>query len=55
MTWRLPGDDLVCSWSFLWHVSAVAMREHEKDFDEAIPCCFSVADKALYDRLLAGA
>lgn len=29
------------------------MREYEGKFDAIIACCFSAADKALYDRLLA--
>lgn len=28
------------------------MREYEADFDELICCCFSEADKALYERTL---
>lgn len=35
-------------------IAIQTMRAHEKDFDEIIACCFSPADKALYDRLLAG-
>jgi hypothetical protein len=31
------------------------MREHEDKFDEIIACCFSGADKALYEQQLAGA
>jgi O-acetyl-ADP-ribose deacetylase (regulator of RNase III) len=30
------------------------MRAREADFDEIIACCFSAADKELYERLLAG-
>jgi len=35
-------------------IAVGVMREFEKDFDEIIACCFNAADKALYDRLLAG-
>lgn len=35
-------------------IAVQAMREHEQYFDEIIACCFSTADKTLYDRLLAG-
>lgn len=34
-------------------IAVRVMREFEPDFDEIIACCFSAADKALYDRLLA--
>jgi O-acetyl-ADP-ribose deacetylase (regulator of RNase III) len=30
------------------------MREFEAEFDEIIACCFSAADQALYEGLLAG-
>ncbi len=36
-------------------IAVSVMRQYETDFDEIIACCFSAADKALYDRLLAGA
>lgn len=35
-------------------IAVSVMRQYETDFDEVIACCFSAADKALYDRLLAG-
>ena len=34
-------------------IAVRVMREFEKDFDEIVACCFSGADKELYDRLLA--
>ena len=37
------------------HIAVSVMRHYETDFDEIIACCFSAPDKALYDRLLAGA
>ncbi len=33
-------------------IAVSVMREYEKKFDEIIACCFSAADKALYDRVL---
>jgi O-acetyl-ADP-ribose deacetylase (regulator of RNase III) len=36
-------------------IAIAAMRAAEQDFDEIIACCFSAADKARYDGLLAGA
>lgn len=35
-------------------IAVSAMWEYEKRFDEIIACCFSVGDKALYDRVLLG-
>ena len=34
-------------------IAISVMRQYESDFDEIIACCFSAADKALYERLLA--
>jgi O-acetyl-ADP-ribose deacetylase (regulator of RNase III) len=34
-------------------IAVSVMREYEGKFDEIVACCFSVADKALYDSLLA--
>jgi O-acetyl-ADP-ribose deacetylase (regulator of RNase III) len=34
-------------------IAVAVMREYEPKFDEIIACCFSAADKALYDDLLA--
>lgn len=36
-------------------IAVSVMRQYETDFDEIIACCFSAADKTLYERLLAGA
>jgi O-acetyl-ADP-ribose deacetylase (regulator of RNase III) len=36
-------------------IAVFVLRQYETDFDEIIACCFSAQDKALYDRLLAGA
>ena len=33
-------------------IAVAVMREYEDRFDETIACCFSAADKALYDRVL---
>ena len=33
-------------------IAVMIMREHEKKFDEIICCCFSVGDKALYEKVL---
>ena len=33
-------------------IAVAVMRECEDRFDEIIACCFSVGDKALYDRVL---
>jgi len=35
-------------------IAVTAMREHENQFEEITACCFSAADKALYDSLLTG-
>lgn len=35
-------------------IAVRVMREFEAEFDEIIACCFSAADRELYDRLLAG-
>jgi O-acetyl-ADP-ribose deacetylase (regulator of RNase III) len=35
-------------------IAVRVMREFENDFDEIIACCFSAADRELYDRLLVG-
>jgi O-acetyl-ADP-ribose deacetylase (regulator of RNase III) len=34
-------------------IAMIIMREYEKKFDEIVCCCFSAADKALYEKLLA--
>jgi len=34
-------------------IAVMVMREYENRFDEIICCCFSVGDKALYDKVLA--
>ena len=34
-------------------IAVSVMREYESRFDEIVACCFSAADKALYERLLA--
>jgi O-acetyl-ADP-ribose deacetylase (regulator of RNase III) len=34
-------------------IAVSAMREYETKFDEITACCFSAADKQLYDSLLA--
>jgi O-acetyl-ADP-ribose deacetylase (regulator of RNase III) len=34
-------------------IAVAAMREYETKFDEITACCFSAADKQLYDSLLA--
>jgi O-acetyl-ADP-ribose deacetylase (regulator of RNase III) len=34
-------------------IAVSVMREYETKFDEIIACCFSAADKQLYDGLLA--
>lgn len=34
-------------------VAVAAMREFDSRFDEIIACCFSDADKALYERILS--
>jgi len=34
-------------------IAVRVMREYEDDFDQIVACCFSAADKALYERLLA--
>ncbi len=34
-------------------IAIAVMREYESKFDEIIACCFSAADKAVYERLLA--
>ena len=33
-------------------IAVMIMREYESKFDEIIACCFSAADKALYEKLL---
>ena len=33
-------------------VAVSVMREYESEFEEIIACCFSVDDKALYERVL---
>ena len=35
-------------------IAVAVMREYEKKFDEVIACCFSEADKKLYEKTLAG-
>lgn len=35
-------------------IAVRVMRDFERDFEEIIACCFSAADKELYERLLAG-
>jgi O-acetyl-ADP-ribose deacetylase (regulator of RNase III) len=34
-------------------IAVAAMREFDSQFDEIVACCFSAADKALYERILA--
>jgi O-acetyl-ADP-ribose deacetylase (regulator of RNase III) len=34
-------------------IAVAVMREHEAEFEEIIACCFSAADKALYEAVLA--
>jgi O-acetyl-ADP-ribose deacetylase (regulator of RNase III) len=34
-------------------IAVAVMREHEAEFEEIIACCFSAADKALYEVVLA--
>lgn len=36
------------------HIAISVMRQYETDFDEIIACCFSTADKTIYQRVLAG-
>ena len=36
-------------------IAVASMREFETQFDEIIACCFSAADKALYEKILAAA
>ena len=33
-------------------IAVMIMREYEKKFDEIVCCCFSVGDKALYEKVL---
>lgn len=35
-------------------IAVMAMREYEKKFDEIIACCFSEADRKIYEALLTG-
>lgn len=34
-------------------IAVAVMRAHENKFEQIIPCCFSEADRARYERLLA--
>jgi O-acetyl-ADP-ribose deacetylase len=34
-------------------IAVSVMRQYEEDFDEIIACCFSAADKAIYEEVLA--
>jgi O-acetyl-ADP-ribose deacetylase (regulator of RNase III) len=34
-------------------IAVSVMRQYEQDFDEIIACCFSAADKAIYEEVLA--
>lgn len=34
-------------------VALSVMHQYEADFEEIIACCYSAADKTLYERLLA--
>ncbi len=36
------------------NIAVSVMREYEKRFDEIIACCFSEADKQLYQKTIAG-
>jgi O-acetyl-ADP-ribose deacetylase len=35
-------------------IAVTVMREHENEFDEIIACCFSEADRKIYESLLTG-
>lgn len=35
-------------------IAVTVMREHENEFDEIIACCFSEADRKMYESLLTG-
>jgi O-acetyl-ADP-ribose deacetylase (regulator of RNase III) len=35
-------------------IAVTVMREHENEFDEIIACCFSEADRKIYESLLPG-
>ena len=35
-------------------IAVMVMREHESKFDEILACCFSDADRMMYESLLAG-
>lgn len=35
-------------------IAVMVMREHESRFDEIIACCFSEADRKMYEALLTG-
>jgi O-acetyl-ADP-ribose deacetylase (regulator of RNase III) len=35
-------------------IAVMAMREYENKFDEIIACCFSEADRKMYEALLTG-
>ncbi len=35
-------------------IAVTVMREHENKFDEIIACCFSEADRKIYEALLTG-
>jgi O-acetyl-ADP-ribose deacetylase (regulator of RNase III) len=35
-------------------IAVATMREHENKFDEIIACCFSEADRKIYESLLPG-
>lgn len=35
-------------------IAIMIMREHENKFDEIIACCFSEADRKIYEALLTG-
>jgi O-acetyl-ADP-ribose deacetylase len=34
-------------------IAVSVMRQYEQDFDEIIACCYSAADKAIYEEVLA--
>ena len=33
-------------------IAVAAMREHEREFDEIVACCFSERDKEIYEKVL---
>ena len=53
---RLANPDVVYGYpkDQAAQIAVRVMREFERDFEEIIACCFSAADKELYESLLAG-